>query len=188
MTLLHTAKISQRGVSIIEIATALAVLAILLVLGIPTFTEWIGNARIRTAAESLMSGLQSARNEAVRRNASVQFTLRSPGVASGTGWTVTLAATGEELQSAPNGEGTGLIVVTPTPADANAVTFTGLGRTPAPPANLNLDGSSLLTQLDVDSSGLPAATSREMRIMISSGGQIRMCDPNVGDATDPRAC
>jgi type IV fimbrial biogenesis protein FimT len=59
---------------------------------------------------------------------------------------------------------------------------------PAPPGNLNADGSSLLTQIDIDSAVMAAANSRDMRILIGTGGQIRMCDPNVAEATDPRAC
>lgn len=178
----------QDGTSIIEVAISLVVMAILISLGIPSFRDWINNAQIRTAAESIMSGLQSARSEAVRRNTNVVFTLTAPSTAGGTGWSVSLANTGTAIQSAAAGEGARNAIVTPTPADATSVTFTGFGRTPPPPNNLNLDGSSLLTQIDIDSTVLAAADSREMRILISTGGQIRMCDPNVTDTSDPRSC
>lgn len=178
----------QRGTSIIEVVISLVVLAVLIALGVPSLTEWIQNAQIRTAAESIMSGLQTARTEAVRRNMNVQLTLTSPATTGGTGWTVTLVNTGETIQFAPDAEGARNAVITPTPGDANAVTFTGLGRMPAPPGNLNADGSPLLTQIDIDSAVMSAADSRDMRILISTGGQIRMCDPNVAEATDPRAC
>jgi hypothetical protein len=29
---------------------------------------------------------------------------------------------------------------------------------------------------------------RCMRVVVSTGGQVRMCDPQVLDATDPRVC
>ncbi len=177
----------QRGMSLVEMSITLAIVGILLVLGMPSFVEWLQNSQIRTASSSIMSGLQIARSEAVRRNARVVFTLTNPGVTGGTGWTVTLAD-GTAIQSAPAGEGSRSAVVTATPAGANAVTFTGYGRTPEPPNNLNGDGSALLTQIDIDSAILAAATSRDMRIMITTGGQIRMCDPNFTIVGDPRVC
>lgn len=178
----------QAGASLIELAIVLVIMALVLTMAAPNFVEWINNGRIRTAAETIMAGLQTARSEAVRRNANVQFTLTSPGTSGGTGWTVVLVNGNEEIQSAPNGEGTANIIATPSPGDANAVTFTGLGRTPPAPTNLNADGSALLTQIDIDTTVLPAATSRELRILINAGGQLRLCDPNVTDGTDPRAC
>lgn len=178
----------QAGASLIEAVIAMVVLGILVAMGVPAFTEWLNNAQIRTAAESMLSGLQTARNEAVRRNANVQFTLTNPTVIGGTGWMVSIVGSGQQVQAAAAGEGSRTAIVTPTPSDAYAVTFTGYGRTPEPPANLNADGSSLLTQIDFDSSVLSAAASRELRIVITAGGQIRMCDPNIGDTTNPRAC
>ena len=166
----------------------IVIIAILVATGIPSFTEWLQNAQIRTATESIMSGLQAARTEAVRRNSNAVFTLTNPAAVGGTGWTVTLASTGEVLRSAAAGEGSRTAIVTPTTNDAYAITFTGLGRTPDPPNDMNADGSALLTQIDADSSVLPAAESRNLRILISAGGQMRMCDPTVVDATDPRAC
>jgi type IV fimbrial biogenesis protein FimT len=183
---LHPA--GQRGMSFVEVLISLVILVILILVGVPGFTEWLNNGQIRTATESILSGLQTARNEAVRRNANVQLTLTNPGVTGGTGWSVALASTQAVIQSAPNAEGAAQTLVTPTPGDATTITFTGVGRTPAPPNNLNIDGSSLLTQIDIDSTVLAADTSRNLRILISTGGQIRMCDPNVTNATDPRAC
>ena len=45
------------------------VLGIMLALGLPSFVETIQNMQVRTAAESILDGLQIARSEAVRRNA-----------------------------------------------------------------------------------------------------------------------
>lgn len=171
-----------------EMLIALVVLVILILVSLPGFTEWINNGQIRTATESIMSGLQAARNEAVRRNANVQFSLTNAGTVGGTGWSIMLVSTQTVLQNAPDAEGAAKTMVTLTPGDATAVTFTGVGRTPVPPNNLNIDGSSLLTQIDIDSTVLAADSSRNLRILISTGGQIRMCDPNVTSTNDPRAC
>lgn len=188
MTLARRVSPAQDGVSLIETAIALVVLALVVAMGTPSFLEWINNAQIRTAAESILAGLQVAKNEAVRRNANVQFVLGNPGVPGGTGWKIVLAGSGATVQAAPDGEGTSNTVVTTTPADATAVTFTGLGRTPPPPGNLNADGSPLLARVDIDSSVLAPAASRELRILVSAGGELRLCDPSVTVAGDPRNC
>lgn len=182
---------SELGMSLIEVVITLVVLAVLILLGAPSLSEWIQNSQIRTAAESTMSGLQAARNEAVRRNTNIEFRLTNPTATGGTGWRITLAGSDIPIQSAPDAEGSAKAIVTPTPGEADTVTFTGLGRTPDAPNNKNADGTLLLTRIDIDSSVLAADKSREMRILISTGGQIRMCDPNVSNTAvplDPRAC
>lgn len=172
---------TQRGVTLIEMIIAIAIVAIAIVAGIPSFKAWIQNTQIRTAAESLQNGLQIARNEAVRRNMNVEFRLGTD-----SGWSVVTVRTGETVQERSAGEGSVNVDLTPTPAAATIVTFDGLGRV----RSLNNDGSVPLTQLDLDVPGsiLPAEDSRELRIQITSGGQVRMCDPNVLEAGDPRKC
>ena len=61
---------------------AIAIVAILLVLGVPTLRGVIENTRIRTAAESWNYGITLARNKAVRLNTPVEF------LVDGTGWQV----------------------------------------------------------------------------------------------------
>lgn len=183
----HRCRQCQHGATLVEIAVGLAIVALLAALGLPSLADWIQNTQIRTAAESIQNGLQLARGEAVRRNANVQFVLTAPGTTGGTGWTVSLVSTGEVVQSKPAGEGSRKVVLTATPAGATTITFNGLGRTPTAPPN-NADGSAFLTQIDADVPTLASADSRELRILISTGGQIRLCDPNVTSATDPRKC
>ncbi len=178
---------TERGATLIEIAVGLAIVAVLAALGLPSVADWIENTQIRTAAESVQNGLQLARGEAVRRNTNVQFVLTAPGTTGGTGWTVTIASTGEVVQSKAAGEGSRKVVVTPTPGGATTITFNGLGRTPTAPPN-KADGSAFLTQVDLDVPTLAADQSVELRILISTGGQIRLCDPNATSATDPRKC
>ena len=63
----------QAGVTLVEVAVVLTVSAVLYTQAAPMFATWIGNTHTRTAAESILSGLQLARAEAVRRNRMVQF-------------------------------------------------------------------------------------------------------------------
>lgn len=176
-----------RGVTLIEIAIGLVIVALTMMFGLPSLADWLHNTRIRNTAEGVQNGLQMARAEAVRRNANVEFVLTSPGTVGGAGWSVRVVGTGAVVQSKPNAEGSTGALLTVTPGGADRVTFNGFGRLPTAPA-ANDDGSAFITRIDVDSAVLDAGTSRDLRILIGSGGQIRMCDPNVTDATDPRSC
>lgn len=164
------------GFSLIELMVALAIIAITMVLGMRGISDWMQSARTRTAAEGVKNGLQAARTEAIRSNRAIAFTLSSPGAVSGTGWKITAVRTDTVVESKPNGEGSGGAVLAVTPDEATTVTFTGLGRR----ATSNQDATPVLTSVDVNNSAL--------RITISAGGEIRMCNPAVTVSGDPTAC
>jgi prepilin-type N-terminal cleavage/methylation domain-containing protein len=67
----------SRGVTLIEIMVALVIMSILIAMAVPGFTEWIRNQRIRTAAESILNGLQAARAEALKTNLPVTVQIGS---------------------------------------------------------------------------------------------------------------
>jgi type IV fimbrial biogenesis protein FimT len=198
-------RIRQRGVTMIELAVVLAVVAILFATAAPSFSTWVRNVQIRTATESMLNGLQLARAEAIRRNRAVMFWLTSTATPPAADWMVGCALPGTtgnvpeqpgdcpytatngtpsagnyiQWQVAANQQ-TAFPQVTITPAGANNVTFSSLGMVAANP-----DGSASITQLDVTDPSI--ANARPLRIMIS-GGQIRMCDPALALANDPRGC
>lgn len=167
---------TQKGVTLIELMIGIAIMAILLAVGLPGFKVWMLNTQIRTATESMQNGLQLARAEAVRRNEQVNFIL-----GTGTSWTVSTVA-GTAIQSRPSSEGSVNVTVTVTPAGATTATFNALGRLANP--------TTAPTQIDLDvpTTILPANVSRELRINITSGGQIRTCDPIFTATDDPRKC
>lgn len=172
-------RVRQAGVSIIEALVVVALVVILVLLALPMGVDWLANSRLRTAAESMMAGLQLARAEAVRRNARIEFVLDG-----GAGWTVQTVA-GAVIQQRGAGEGTADVVVTPTPNDATLVTFDGLGRRRA-----NADASNPVERIDLDLSAntLPPEKTRDLRLQIGVGGQVLLCDPNVTDTADVRIC
>lgn len=178
---------SQRGFSLVELLVAVAILGIIVALGMPNYRIWIQNTRIRAAAESIQNGLQVARAEAVKRNARVQFVF---GLNSA--WTVGCSLPVPDndgdgiddcpavIQSRSFKEGSSAdITVTTVPAASNVVEFDNFGRVSLLPVPF--------TQVDLDSAVLPAADSRNLRITLGVGGNVRMCDTNL-PLTDPRSC
>ena len=173
-----------KGLSLIEMLVVVAIVGILAAAGIPSFNEWIQNTQIRTAAESIASGLQTARAEAIRRSTPIEFTLIGNGGAGETGWQIVERNTGLPLQSAPASEGSRNATLATTPGDARTVTFSSLGRV----NDNNADATPVLTQINIDNPSLDTSVSRDLRIAISVGGSIRMCDPAVYITGDPRKC
>lgn len=188
-------KSSHLGVTLIELMIGMIIVGILLAAGIPSFSSWIQNTRIRTTAESIQNGLQLARAEAVRHNTLVQF---SKGGGTSSDWTVGcttpigdqngdgVADCPATIQARPAAEGSTNVNISAT---ADVVVFNGLGRvTPTgTPEN----------DIDIPSDGVCAAgaatagLNRCLRIMVSPGGQIRMCDRSASITAvppDPRAC
>ncbi len=178
----------QGGISLVELMVVVLVMGILIAASIPSFTAWIQNTQIRTASEALMNGLQTTKNEAIRRNSCMQFTLSNQ-----TAWIVNpcsdcLAAPPYAQRAAE--EGSINAATTVLPAAANAVSFNALGRITNPNP---CDGTPVLTQIDITNPTMTgpeqALAHRPLRIEIPPGGSIRMCDPSPSVAIgDPRRC
>jgi type IV fimbrial biogenesis protein FimT len=92
------------------------------------------------------------------------------------------------IQSRSPEEGTSSANVTTAPGTAIAVTFSPLGSVVP-----NFDGSPILARVDVANSRLDCQAAsgpmRCLRVVVTGGGSIRMCDPTPGIvAPDPRVC
>jgi len=204
------ARPSQAGVSLIELMIGLAIMALLIMIGLPNMSTWLSNSQIRTAGETMLAGLTLARTEAVRRNQIVRFQMVSNLTSgcvistSGADWVVSLDDATGACDAAPSdvavprivqkrsgSEGTQRAVV--AAATAGTLHFNGLGRVTSP------GGAANMTQLNIsnptggacenkDGSGGPM---RCLQINISVGGEVRMCDPAVDPVVfpgDPRLC
>ncbi|MGA8048932.1 MAG: GspH/FimT family protein [Burkholderiales bacterium] len=196
----------QQGMTMIEMMIALAIAALILMLALPSFSIFLQNTQIRNGAESILSGLNFARTEAVRLNTPVRFQFVSDLTATCTlsttslAWVVSQAnptaacnvAPGSGLaplimQTRSASEGTNNVVVAVT--GGSTAIFNGLGRLQ----------SAGITQIDISNTSGTCqyadpvnGTMRCLRIMVSSGGQARLCDPQVATPVppviDPRAC
>jgi len=59
------ARAAQRGFTLFELLVSMAVAVVLLAVVLPSFNDWIGDRRLRLAAQSLADSLQLVRSEAV---------------------------------------------------------------------------------------------------------------------------
>lgn len=188
---------TQQGVTLVELLVGIAIVGILLAVGIPSFTGWIQNTQVRTAAESMLTGLQLARAEAVRRNDLVRFTLTDP--AGLTAWNVgcvnVTATCPAMIQNRNANEGSvnaraGVsfsaaqnyavaIAAGTNMTGVEGVTFNGLGRVPT--ANIGTD----ITRIDL--SNAVSTDVRKLIIAVSPGGQVRLCDAAL-NANDTQGC
>lgn len=171
--------LAHRGFSVLELMVVVIILAVVSATAVPGFTQFIANTQIRTTSESIRNGLQLARAEAVKRNTQIRFSLGAD-ASWQFGCVIVVAATCPAViqsKSAREG-GSNNIIINIT--GANNITFTSLGiATPAP---------GQLSIVNIDHSGIPADTSRNLRVAVNAGGSVKMCDPNLTTTTDPRRC
>lgn len=196
----------QRGVTLIELMVTIAILALMLMAAAPGIGTWMANTQIRNVATSVQGGLQRARSEAVRRNQPVRFSLVSLTDSAvmdnscalsdaGVSWVVSLddpagscgAAASDTagpriIDKQAGGVGGKRVVVSATVPDgsdtASSVTFNGFGR---------VVGATDIGVIDVDNVA-PGVDYRALRLVIGTGGTVRMCDPQATDSGDPRKC
>ncbi|MDN3921117.1 pilus assembly FimT family protein [Roseateles violae] len=194
---------ASRGASLIEIIVVLVLLGLLLAAAMPEVGSWMAGLRVRGAAESLRNGVEIARMEALRRNTRVSFWMvadansRVPGngCALSTGspaWVVSVSdpsgacgaepslSAGPQLvqrsQASESADGLSVAALSAGGAAVSSVTFNGLGQVQS-----TADG---IQTIDVSSS---SSGGRRLRVVVESGGAIRMCDRDVA-SSDPRAC
>jgi type IV fimbrial biogenesis protein FimT len=193
----------QGGFNLTEVIVVMAIMAILLGLGLPSYRTYMANQRVASAAEVFMAGIQMARGEAVKRNQRVEFILTddTPTVASvdttntsatGGNWIVrALAAGGNTFIEGKSGaEGSGAATAAQSPialtGSIAAVTFDGFGMPVGLTTVATFDFSNPNAGACATSGG-GGGPIRCLRVRLSRGGQTRMCDPAV-DTTDTRSC
>jgi type IV fimbrial biogenesis protein FimT len=199
----------QRGVSLVEVMIGLAVAAILLAMGAPSFSTFIQNTHVRNAAEAIQNGLSLARAEAVRRNTGVQFTLGND-----FSWTIGCEVpVGDNdgdgvddcpatIFSRPAAEGSSKAAVATSELDAttkapsgagvftNTLAFNGLGKEHTlPPGDIAVfDISNPMAGACQAADG--TGRIRCLRVTVSTGGEVRMCDPQIAitNPPNPQGC
>lgn len=198
----------QRGFTILELMIGVALLGLLMMLAFPTFTTMAQNARLRGTAESILAGLQGARAEALKRNQTAEFLLMAEvpdednfgafgANSTGPHWAVRILDTANlpvafhEGRSALEGSGVSntadlyaRINASNLPA-GTAIRFDSLGRTNVGTVNATFD----VQPADASQCRAAGGDRRCLRVVVTPGGRVRMCDPSVtGSPNDTRAC
>ena len=192
----------QGGVSLIELLVAVSMLGVMLALAMPHFAQMIQNAQNRTAAESVLNGLQLARAEALRRSTQVRFSLTDKD--GKVAWTVGCANADicpASIQSREPEEGGGNARVGVT-TDALVKPFTDKTFATALAAGAGLDKPAFVTfdsfgratasagaEISrIDVTNAKTTSARRYGVTIVGGGQIRMCDPDSKLNGTPQGC
>ena len=197
-----------RGFTLIELVITMAVLAVGLLVAMPSIGVWLDNTRIRSAAEGLQAGLQTARMEAVRRNQSVSFYLvsltngstmdNSCALSSSSGsWVINTSSPAGKCGNASilgsraigssssgvkisAGSSSNTSDKTDVGTAATTTTFDGLGRLDTTSSPLN---RVRITGPKTDTTYL------DLMVIVETGGGVRICDPRSSIQTnDPRKC
>lgn len=188
---------SVKGLTLIELALGLAILAILLLVALPSYRPWIQSAQIRNAATSIQNGLQLAKAEAIRRNSKVQllFTDSAPVVANvnsaqpstkGRNWIVRVyRASGaytpaDFVQGRAGSEGSSNTVITASRSD---IVFLPSGR-----VDPGRDSTVTVSNPSGGSCATAGGNMRCLQVLVSSGGRLRLCDPALSLANNPQGC
>lgn len=195
----------QRGFNLVEAVVTVSILGILLAATLPSMTDWIRSTHVRGLTETLQTGLQRARAEAMKRNKVVTFWMVTPtnttspddSCALSTGsaaWVVSLEDPSSHCATPASATVSPRIVEIYGPGKAaDGITITAVDRDGNNAGSVSFNGfgqrvGSGLAKIDV----VHAASTdvRPLRIEISTAGGIRMCDPRAtaADPNDARAC
>jgi type IV fimbrial biogenesis protein FimT len=94
-----------RGFTLLELMVAIAVLAILATVGVPSFNELIQNNRVTTQTNELVSALNFARTDAIKRGRNVEVTVTQ----AAPGWRAEVSV--PAIVAAPSFPGDGVLRV-----------------------------------------------------------------------------
>jgi type IV fimbrial biogenesis protein FimT len=209
-----TPRRAARGLTLIEIAVVLVILGLMLMAAMPSLGAWIRNTQVRNTASSMLAGLSQARNEAIRRNVPIRFslvTLTDSAVMNdtcavsrtGVSWVVSVRDPAGHCSYAPSDDPATDAADTDNPliVEANAggvggrnvVAAARLADGTAAGGTITFNGFGRVADatpvrfIDVNNETL-GNDYRRLRVEITPGGAARLCDMGVSVTTDPRYC
>ena len=183
----QTAKLGQDGFTLIELMVTLTIGAILMLIAIPNFTAYKRNAELTTATNTLLAGINAARNEAMKRNLYAMVVPTNNGTDWTSGWVVFVDADRSQTHTSAD------TLVMSQNALMSYFTVSGNQTANASPPYIMFDASGYsktktngfgALTLEVKRNDLSGAQLYEQirRVKIASTGRARTCRPT--SATD----
>ena len=162
------------GFTLIELLITIVIVGLIASIGIPSFTQTIRNSRLTTNINELVTSLNFARSEAVKRNQAV--TIRKFGAEWETGWTVFVDVDGDG-DGIPEGDA-GDTVLRRYGAMPNNFTLrsTAVNRLTYRASGISATGSFVLCE-NSDGNNVPEANTSRL-VIINNVGRVRMGSDN----------
>lgn len=169
------------GFTLIEMIATVAVLAILVTVGIPSFQETIDKRRLTGAAEQLYGDLQYARAEAIKRNANVFVAF----TAGSTSWCYGMSSTNATCNCS-----------TPTSCQLDGVEKVvnetgfrnislGVNNIAGATPNLNFEPRRGRVRMNNNAADIgtglvtfTSSNSKELRLDVRTLGRVKICSPS----------
>ena len=158
----------KKGFTLIELLVTIAIAAIVATIGIPSFSQSIRNSRLTTNINELVTSLNFARSEAIKRNQPV--TVLKSGAQWESGWTVFTDLDGDGIKDASDtvlrtyGSLSNNFTLRGTTGFVNRVTYQASG--------ISANGSFVLCD-NSDGNNIPEANTSRV-VIINSVGRVRM--------------
>ena len=168
----------NKGFTLIELIITIAIAAIVMTIGIPSFNQTVRNSRLTTNANELITSLNLARSEAIKRN--VQVFVRRKGATSqnwDSGWDVFIDLNNNQTFNA----GVDTLLKTYPPLSNNYTLRTGANYddwVAFLPSGLN-DSSSGTTNDSFRLCATAGDTANSRRIAVNTIGRARVSTGDV---------
>lgn len=158
---------TPRGLTLIELLVVLAVSAILLATALPSFSSWLQASRLRGAADVLSANLRLAMTESTQRGDDILLSFQQD--SEGDNWCYGLNVN--------------------NPCDCHAATACQIGESErvtrgsqfigilANPTHANYRFKARRSTVTAGSVLLTAADGRQLKVVVSGYGRIRLCSP-----------
>ncbi|WP_293934399.1 GspH/FimT family pseudopilin [Iodobacter sp.] len=204
----------RRGFSLVEVMIVLVIFGVLVAIAMPGFQGWVRSAKLRSFAESFQTAIQTARAEAINRNAYVELVLTDSTVVGADPTTrnalavnASITGTAWLIRECPDCSNISTAGVGPYPfiqgkvlaeggsnnppqlnASASLIRFDGLGRANATFNLIVADTAAAATPASCTLAGTgPITDPARVCVVLDRGGGARMCLPDA-PATNPSSC
>jgi type IV fimbrial biogenesis protein FimT len=171
-------KMKIRGLTLMEVMVTVAIMAILLVLAVPSFNSFLARGRLTGAAEGLALDLQLAKSEAIRGDTPVRLTF-----SSGNAWCYGSVPTNSSCTCAPTN--------TCTLRQVDSSSYAGVTMSAVSfPSSTPNDFTTFTAGQGVANAGTVEFThpnAGTLRVSLGAAGQVSICSTLGGLGHHP-AC